>query len=119
MANAALPRFRKLEAILSQPIGYDADRKARFLREAKAVLRIVADALGLRKGAYDLRVNKGGIAVSGEVTLHSDTLYIQISQSAVRLPPVLWRPCEGRKDYAGGPNMHLTLEQLAQKAGLA
>jgi hypothetical protein len=44
-------------------------------------LKALADALRLSSGEFDLRSNKGGIAVSGEVTLHGDDLYVQVSQS--------------------------------------
>ena len=39
------------------------------------LLRRLAEALALQPAAFDLRFNKGGIAVSGEVTLHGDELY--------------------------------------------
>jgi hypothetical protein len=34
-------------------------------------------------GDYDLRSNEAGLAVSGEITLHADRLYVQVSQSAM------------------------------------
>lgn len=93
----------KLETIMSQEIAYEPTVKAAFHREAKAVLKKVASAMGLAPADYDLRSNKGGIAVSGEVTLHTDKLYVQVCQSFGG-KEVMYRTCEGRKDYTGGPN---------------
>ena len=90
--------------IMSHPIGYDSDRKAAFQKEAKHLLRRLASALNLAWSDYDLRYNAGGIAVSGEATLHSDECYIQVSQSCMRGSEVLYRRCHGRKDYTGERN---------------
>ena len=55
---------------------------------------------------HSIRWNEGGVAVSGEATLHGDHLYVQISQSCMSggRAGVLWRACEGRRDYCGGRN---------------
>ena len=63
-------------------VSYDGDAKRRFHHHARAQLRKLAHALRLDRDSYDLRSNPGGIAVSGEVILHSDTLYVQASQPA-------------------------------------
>ena len=43
--------------------------------------------------------------VSGEVTLHAESLYVQICQPATGADSgILIRTCEGRKDYTGGRN---------------
>lgn len=97
--------IREFIKIASQSVSYDADRKAEFHRRAGAVLKYLAKLLRYEKGDYDLRHNQGGIAVSGEITLHSDTLYVQIAQSAMGPDMgVLWRTCDGRKDYCGHQN---------------
>jgi hypothetical protein len=61
-------------------VAYDADAKRRFHHQARCRMLDLADALGLEPDEYDLRSNQGGIAVSGEVTLHADRLYVQASQ---------------------------------------
>jgi hypothetical protein len=83
---------------------YDADQKALFHREAKKRLRQLAVELKLKVGSFDLRSNAGGIAVSGEVTLHHERVYVQVSQSCMGRgsADILVRSCEGRKDYCGG-----------------
>ena len=95
---------QQLEAL--PDVAYDAAAKARFRDLAMRVQRDLAQRLGLAAGSYDLRWNEGGVAVSGEATLHGDHLYVQISQSCMSggRAGVLWRACKGRKDYCGGRN---------------
>ncbi len=88
--------------------GYDEEQlavKQAFHRDGKAFLRSLAKSLGLREGQYDLRSNLAGPAVSGEVTLHADHLYVQLQESCLR-PGVgiLYRSCRSRRDYLGGHN---------------
>jgi hypothetical protein len=101
-------------------VAYDADAKRRFHREARQRLRELAEALGLDPDARDLRSNEGGIAVSGEITLHADRLYVQVSQPATRADTgILFRTCEGRRDYTGGRNNFASLDLLHRLGELA
>jgi hypothetical protein len=60
------------------------------------------------------------IAVSGEVTLHADRHYVQASQSAMGFDTgILFRSCEGRRDYVGGRNNFASLDLLHHPAELA
>jgi hypothetical protein len=104
----------KLATIMSRDLSYSSDDKEAFHKEGKAVLRKVAKALNLDKGEFEVRSNKGGIAVSGEVTLHTDKLYIQVSQSPFSSSgrEVFYRTCEGRKDYTGGTNQWTSSAEL-------
>jgi hypothetical protein len=88
----------------------DAAGKTRRAGDFKRQLRLVAKALALVPGQYDLRFNPGGIAVYGEVTLHTDSLYIQASHGCDL--GVLVRSCKGRKDYSGGRNMWFPVSLL-------
>ena len=82
-----------------------AARKHAFHKDGRRFLRRLAAAVGLPKGSFDVRSNLGGIAVSGEVTLHSDTLYVQLYESVCRSGvAVLYRRCRGRRDYCGEAN---------------
>ena len=79
-------------------VAYDPDAKRRFHRHARAQLLKLAEALGLEPHEFDLRSNEGGIAVSGEITMHADRLYVQASQSAMGADTgILFRSCEGRR----------------------
>jgi hypothetical protein len=103
-----------------KPVAYDPYAKEAFHRSAKRQLRLVADALGLQPQSYDLRSNKAGIAVSGEITLHADRVYVQVSQSAMGYDSgILVRMCQGRKDYVGGPNQFASLDLLNRPDDLA
>ncbi len=101
-------------------VAYDAEAKRLFHSRVKSQLRRLATALGLEPGSYDLRSNQAGIAVSGEITLHGDRLYVQVSQSAMgHHSGVLFRTCKGRKDYVGGPNNFASLDLLNRPEELA
>ena len=104
-------------AILAEDIGYDAPRKRMFRAEATRLLKQLAGALGLGKADYDLRCNEGGVAVSGEATLHADALYVQVSQWSCGA--VLYRRCDGRRDYRGQMNHWASACELADPVGLA
>jgi hypothetical protein len=53
------------------------------------------------------------IAVSGEITLHHDDIYIQVCQPATGADSgILIRTCEGRRDYTGGRNHFAPLRLL-------
>jgi len=102
------------------PVAYDDAAKRRFHFCARSRLRRLATVLGLQSGSYDLRSNLAGIAVSGEITLHSDRLYVQVSQSAMgHDSSILFRACKGRKDYCGGPNNFASLDLLNRPDDLA
>ena len=101
-------------------VAYDDDAKRLFHRHARRQLGLLAAALGLAPGSFDLRSNQGGIAVSGEATLHTDHIYVQACQPATGHDSgVLFRVCEGRKDYTGGRNNFASLELLNDPGQLA
>lgn len=88
--------------------GYSEEGQASkdaFHAAGRKFLLKLAQELQLPAGTFEVRSNQAGIAVSGEVTLHSDDLYIQLSESAVsRGVSVLYRGCDSRKDYCGHQN---------------
>ena len=92
-------------------VSCDDLNKGKFHRAAMKTLRDLATKLGLSKEQYDVRSNKGGHAVSGEITLHTDNVYVQISEGSNGMQ-VLYRTCKGRKDYSGGTNNFTSLEAL-------
>lgn len=98
--------------ILETPCAYNVEAKRAFHRTAAKYLRRLAKAMALAKGEYDLRSNQGGIAVSGEITLHTDFIYIQVHQSVVGGSGVLIRRCASRRDYTGGQNHFMELADL-------
>lgn len=105
--------------LLAQKINAYSDagylRKQAFHREGRTFLKRLASALALARGTFEVRSNKAGIAVSGEVTLHSDTLYVQLYEGACGRAGVsiLYRRCKGRRDYCGETNHFAHMTTLA------
>lgn len=90
-----------------------ATSKDYFHLEGKKFLRDLAKEIGIPAGTFDVRSNMGGIAVSGEVILHSETLYVQLYESCMRPGiEILFRSCKGRSDYTGGRNFNASLPLL-------
>ena len=103
-----------------KPVAYDAAAKRLFHSRERSQLRRLATALGLVPGSYDLRPNPAGIAVSGEITLHTERLYVQASQSVMGdANGILFRTCKGRRDCVGGPNNLASLDLLNRREELA
>jgi hypothetical protein len=93
--------------------------KKQFHFAARRQLRHLALALRLPEGSYEISSNKGGNAVSGEVTLHGEAIYVQAGQCGLGL---LFRRCKGRKDYGSGldcPNCWTPLAGLNRPIELA
>lgn len=104
----------------NQSCAYDEAQKSRFHSTARARLRRLAVDLNLAAGSFDLRSNKAGIAVSGEITLHHEAVYVQVSQSALGGGMgILIHSCCGRRDYTGGANNFASLALLDDIPALA
>lgn len=59
---------------------YDEEQKRRFHSIARSRLKKLAAELALSVGTYHICSNKAGIAVSGEITLHHEQVYLQVGQ---------------------------------------
>jgi hypothetical protein len=114
----ALRRRPVLTTLALDGVAYNAERKKLFHAEARRALTALAYALGYERRDFDLRSNHGGAAVSGEVTLHSDEVYIQVSCDC-RGGRVLFRRCRNRRDYCGDPNRFATIDELTNPTQLA
>ncbi len=91
--------------------------KVKFHKESKKLLKAIADILNITD--YDLRSNMAGPAVSGEITLHSDNLYLQLSCNGFNgETSILYRSCNGKKDYTGGQNNFITVARLKDSTGM-
>lgn len=114
-------RFMEIDMFdWNRSCSYNEQQKGRFHTTARSRLKKLAAELALPPGSFDLRSNRAGIAVSGEVTLHHDHAYIQVSQFG--LPSghgILIRTCKSRKDYSGGPNHFIALTMLDDVPALA
>ncbi len=106
MTNGEIKRLQSA----AKHSSYNDTEKREFKRLALKALRELNVLLGVNA---DVRYNAGGIAVSGEATLHGDGLYVQIQQSCTSPDlNILVRTCKGRKDYTGGRNTYFPVERL-------
>ena len=78
----------------------DFKMKNQFHIAGRNRMRELANTLGYTKGEYEVRSCKGGMAVSGEVILHTEDVYVCVGHNFA-----YFRSCAGRKDYTGGPNI--------------
>lgn len=105
----------KLEKIMNQDLSYNEDGKKAFHSEGKRVLKLLAEKMGLGKSDYDLRSSLGGIAVSGDVILHTDNVYVSLSQTGLSNHKFMYRTCNGRKDYSGHQNNWQGIDALSDE----
>ena len=88
-------------------------KKDAYHRAGKKFLRELAKEIGLEKGAFDIRSNVAGIACSGEVDLHGESIYVQLSESCMHPGlSILYRTCKGREDCCGGRNRFVSVNDL-------
>ena len=114
--------MRRLAELLSQDLGYiggerecgpNGDKRT-FLNLGKVFLRALSRDLGLR----DAKVtsNPGGIAVSGDCSLigmwEDNGIYVNLSQFCSGRYVLLYRTARNIRDYSGGHNNYLTLNDL-------
>lgn len=102
-----------LKQLENKSFSYNEENKKQLHNAALKALRKLAANLDLEKSSYDVRSNKAGIAVSGEITLHADKIYVQISESFMGPGlQVMYRTCNHRKDYTGHQNNYATVDKL-------
>lgn len=96
--------------------------KEDWLKAGRSILKKLAKELGLPDGSYEISINRAGPAVSGDIILHGQWLYINLSQTSIsQSMGFYWRLCKGMKDYSGGINQWeswkalLDLHTLADK----
>lgn len=118
-AIADLGRKPVLATLALRGVGHDDAAKRLFHSEARKALRRLADALSLESDSYDLRVCAGGPAVSGEVVLHGEQLYVQVSLSGYGPGDILYRRVRDRRDYCGLRNHSATMRELLDPVAFA
>ncbi|CCW16958.1 hypothetical protein EBBID32_12970 [Sphingobium indicum BiD32] len=119
-AISALGKTPMLIALANRGVSYDADAKATFHAEGRKAIKRLAAALGLARGSHQVRSCQGGIAVAGEIILHSEHIYVQLSIGLMgRGHDVMFRRVEGRTDYTGGPNHWASINELLDPDTLA
>lgn len=91
--------------------GYDETTKSEFHRLGKKYLKRLASIMELGAGEFTIRSNKGGIAVLGEVILHSNNLYIHVGGSYGN-ERFYYRCVKGQRDFTGGANAWMPYDNL-------
>jgi predicted transcriptional regulator len=111
--------------IHSYPI--DTVVKDQYHKLGQKVLKQLARDLNLAEGTFDIRSNKAGIAVGGDITLHADHIYINICATSVTSSTVngfsqhcrvMYRGCDSRTDYRGHRNLWAHIEELTDSRTL-
>lgn len=111
--------FLSVKKIAHEDYSYcDPKTKNLMHNRGKRFLCLLAETLGLQQ--VTISSNKAGVAVSGEVSLISATLYCQLSGSCMYDSLFyLVRGVKGSKDYAGLVNMEVkadaTLDDLLDR----
>lgn len=111
--NAALQQLAAIDVHINEYDDVGTQAKKTLHAEGQAFLRQLAKDLDLGKGEFVIRSNAGGIAVSGEVTLHANNLYVQLGESLTgKGVTALFRHCDSRQDYTGGQNHFMALGSM-------
>lgn len=117
---AELRRNPLLLILARRGVSYDDGAKRAYHAQGRTALRHLADALRLERGDFDITSCVGGPAAAGEISLHSNELYVMIG---IDWPEehrhVLFRRVASRTDYTGGPNHWASIRQLLAPDSLA
>jgi len=96
-----------------------AKEKEEFLSLCRSYAKMIVKELGLIPSQYDLRTNRAGVACSGDVHLHTDTLYVAFEQTSIcREFGFMYRSVTGRRDFTGGQNRWMKWENLINVQGV-
>lgn len=104
-----------LKTLAYRGVAYDEAAKRTFHREGRVAMRRLVDALALPEGSFDIRSNKAGPAVSGEITLHAEEVWVCLSLGPFGPDrEILYRKVQGRDDHIGGRNHWVSVRDLLQ-----
>src|SRR3546814_6826918 len=78
-----------LRTLALRGVAYDEPAKRLFHTEGRAALQVLAKALALGSGSFDVRSNKAGPAVSGAVTLHAEMLWARSEEHTSELQSLM------------------------------
>jgi hypothetical protein len=78
-------------------------KKQEFKNLGRCILKYIAQEMGLKEGEYDIRWNPGGVACSGDHTLHTERVYLALHDN-LGMGWFYYRSCNGLRDFSGGSN---------------
>lgn len=93
--------------------------KTKWLSIGRSLMKQLAKALNLPAGSFEVRVNKAGPAVSGDIHLHGEWIYVALEQGFNANEHFMWRYCDGQHDYTGRANQWARWEDLLDLPALA
>lgn len=110
---AELKHHPALATLAIRGVAYDTAAKDLFHADGRRALLRLAEALGLSDGEYDIRSNRGPVSHSGEITLQTDEVRVQLALTA--LGPgheVNYRRVRDRHDHLGDRARYATVREL-------
>lgn len=109
-----------LHILCERGVAYDAPAKRAFHAEGRRALLRLGDALGLAPGSYAVRSNQAGPGASGDITLHADQIWVQLSVSLTGPDhEICFRRVRGRDDHIGERNHWASVRDLLDPTRLA
>jgi hypothetical protein len=90
---------------------YNEENKQQYRKLGKKILQELANQLGFTSKQVRISWNPGGIACSGDHTLHGEKFYVALHDN-IGLGWFYYRTCKGLKDYTGGRNIIVYWDQL-------
>lgn len=110
---AEIRRHPALRTLAYRGVSYDEAAKRVFHREGRQAMCRLAEALELEPGSYDVRSDKGGVAISGDITLHGEDVWVRLSLSPFGAGrEVAFRRVNGRTDHFGDRNRWASINEL-------
>lgn len=104
-----------LKTLALRGVAYDEPAKRLFHSEGRTAMRRLAAALGLDDGRFDIRSNKAGPAVSGEITLHGEDIWVQMSLGPFGPgKEICFRKVQDRQDHIGERNYWASVRELLE-----
>jgi hypothetical protein len=98
--------------VKGRDFSYTYKEKQSFHLRGRTFLKNLAKDLQLTD--FEIRSIKGGIAVPGEIVLHSKGLYVMVFQNPIgNKHSILFRSTKGPKDYTGGQNFYVLIQAFA------
>ena len=91
--------------------------KAQFKKSGMHLMKRLAVLVGGTE--KDVRYNAGGSAVSGDITLHTECIYVSMNLDSSSSFGFLVRTCNGKKDYTGDRNNWFQFDTLNYMSNLA
>ena len=122
LTNAHLNLFIHLTKAAANDYSGDSEcgpgnLKNEYKKLGRRILKYIAEKMALTPDQYDIRWNPGGIACSGDSTLHTDKVYVALHDNCGS-GWFYWRTVKGRRDFTGGPNQIVRWDDFCEPEGM-